>query len=152
MCILLHSLEIYKYPNFKFKVIDLCSLHELKFCYKLENNMLPRYLYAQLFKRNFKLNSYTIVDQINFNCQQLNIAWQQSCFHGRPQGGQKGGGYLPLPGFLLFHFFTPTDSLKKRSQCQLKSRLSDLSIVFMNFGKIPHQGELVIFWCSGQNL
>ena len=40
------------------KVIHLCSLHELKFCYKLENNLLPAYFYNSLFIKNSDTHRY----------------------------------------------------------------------------------------------
>ena len=42
------------------KIMHLCELHELKFCFKLENNMLPGYFYSGIFKRNSDLHQYNI--------------------------------------------------------------------------------------------
>jgi hypothetical protein len=40
------------------KVNDLCTLQELKFCFKLENNMLPEYFKSNLFTKNFNIHGH----------------------------------------------------------------------------------------------
>lgn len=43
-------------PHFKklciLKIHDLCALHDLKFCYKFENKMLPEYFLLDMLQRN----------------------------------------------------------------------------------------------------
>ena len=40
------------------KLSHLCTLHELKFCYRLENQMLPNYFYTGIFKKYNELHSH----------------------------------------------------------------------------------------------
>ena len=42
------------------KIMHLCELHELKFCFKLENKMLPGYFYSGIFNRNSDIHEYNI--------------------------------------------------------------------------------------------
>ena len=40
------------------KLTDLCTLHELKFCYKLENRILPQYFYTGMFQKLSNTHEY----------------------------------------------------------------------------------------------
>ena len=40
------------------KLPHLCKLHELKFCYKLENQMLPYYFYSGIFRKYTELHNH----------------------------------------------------------------------------------------------
>jgi hypothetical protein len=40
------------------KVFDICTLQELKFCYKMENNLLPPYFLSGLFTRNSSIHHH----------------------------------------------------------------------------------------------
>jgi len=52
-----HTEPIFK--KFKIlKVSDLCTLQELKFCFKLENSMLPEYFQTNLFIRNTNIHQH----------------------------------------------------------------------------------------------
>ena len=40
------------------KLPDLCTLHEMRFCYRLENKMLPSYYSCSIFTKNNSVHSY----------------------------------------------------------------------------------------------
>ena len=51
-----HTEPIFKYLSL-LKVNDLCNLHELKFCYKLENKLVPAYFQDNIFVKNRNINT-----------------------------------------------------------------------------------------------
>ena len=53
------------------KVTDLHVLHELKFCYKLENRTLPDYFQNSLFIKNFQNNHYNTRNGKNFQLPKI---------------------------------------------------------------------------------
>ena len=53
------------------KVTDLHVLHELKFCYKLENRTLPDYFQNSLFIKNFQNHHYNTRNRRNFQLPKI---------------------------------------------------------------------------------
>jgi hypothetical protein len=60
-----HTEPIFKQLNI-LKLKDICTLHELKFCYKLENKMLPSYFNSGIFTKNSQDHSYLTRNSNNF--------------------------------------------------------------------------------------
>ena len=52
-----HTEPIFKYLSL-LKVNDLCNLQELKFCYKLENKLVPAYFQDNIFVKNRNINRH----------------------------------------------------------------------------------------------
>ena len=64
-----HTEPIFK--NFKLlKATDLCALHDLKFCFKYENQMLPSYFYT-IFRRNSDNHVFFTRHVNNFQLPQI---------------------------------------------------------------------------------
>ena len=60
-----HTDPIFK--NLKLlKLKDLCALHELKFCYRLQNNLLPQYFQNSIFTKNSEIHNYGTRRNNNF--------------------------------------------------------------------------------------
>jgi len=49
------------------KCTDICALHGFKFCYKLENGMLPGYFDSHIFKRRSEIHEYSIRHANTYN-------------------------------------------------------------------------------------
>ena len=52
-----HTNPIFKHLRL-LKLQDLCTLSELKFCHRLEHNMLPIYFYNNIFIKNSETHNY----------------------------------------------------------------------------------------------
>ena len=65
------------------KVSDLKVLHELKFCYQLENNNLPRYFHNSLFKRLSSLHSYNTRHSQNYQIPKIKHSFMKNSLRYR---------------------------------------------------------------------
>ena len=72
-----HTNPIFKSLNL-LKAPDICALHELKFCYKLENRLLPSYYLNNLFIRNFELHSYNVRNNDNLHLPRVRHEFAKS--------------------------------------------------------------------------
>jgi hypothetical protein len=59
-----HTDPIFKCFNI-LKVSDICALHELKFCFKYENNNIPPYFYS-IFNKNSDIHNFNTRHTDNF--------------------------------------------------------------------------------------
>ena len=60
------------------KVTDLCALHELKFCFKLENLLLPSYFLNEMFFRNNEIHRYSTRNANRYSLPQVKHAYAQN--------------------------------------------------------------------------
>jgi len=64
-----HTEPLFKSYNL-LKCLDLCALHELKFCFSLENNLLPSYFYS-IFQKNFSIHSISTRQAQNYKIPEI---------------------------------------------------------------------------------
>jgi len=60
------------------KITDLCALHELKFCYKLENQQLPIYL-STIFNKHHSNHQYRTRHSNNFQIPRMKHEYAKKC-------------------------------------------------------------------------
>lgn len=61
------------------KVTDLCKLHELKFCYKLEHGTLPSYFLHSIFTKNRDNHQYRTRNINNFQLPRVKHEYAKRC-------------------------------------------------------------------------
>ena len=64
------------------KATHLCALHELKFCFKLENNLLPEY-YDTIFNKHRSNHRYNTRNLNQFQLPRLKHAFAKNCIRYR---------------------------------------------------------------------
>jgi len=65
------------------KATHLCSLHELNFCYKLENDLLPPYFLNYMFNKHSTIHRHNTRHTNNFQIPQVRHVFAQNCLRFR---------------------------------------------------------------------